>query len=281
MKKLIALLLVLGGLLALVACSFTVRYEDGGDGGKDENPVVQPDNGYTLGSTDVVQLNGFRSIDIVWISGSVTVELYDGEGIELKEALADGGAVSVPMEWRVDEDDSTLDIVSQPKLLSVSEEKHLTVKLPRSMVLHELDVETVSAAVSVDLTDEDTLTLNELDVTSVSGTVFVNAANAGEISLSTTSGAISGSVRTQNLEADSVSGSVELTLDVLPTELDMETSSGPVTLTLPAGDTAPSLFVEFRTTSGQFVSDVPVTHMKDAPWELQTVSGSVTIALAQ
>ena len=281
MKKLIALLLVLGGLLALVACSFTVRYEDGGDGGKDENPVVQPDNGYTLGSTDVVQPTGFRSIDIVWISGSVTVELYDGEGIELKEALADGGAVSVPMEWRVDEDDSTLDIVSQPKLLSVSEEKHLTVKLPRSMVLHELDVETVSAAVSVDLTDEDTLTLNELDVTSVSGTVFVNAANAGEISLSTTSGAISGSVRTQNLEADSVSGSVELTLDVLPTELDMETSSGPVTLTLPAGDTAPSLFVEFRTTSGQFVSDVPVTHMKDAPWELQTVSGSVTIALAQ
>ena len=281
MKKLIALLLVLGGLLALVACSFPVRYEDGGDGGKDENPVVQPDNGYTLGSTDVVQLNGFRSIDIEWISGSVTVELYDGEGIELKEALADGGAVSVPMEWRVDEDDSTLDIVSQPKLLSVSEEKHLTVKLPRSMVLHELDVETVSAAVSVDLTDEDTLTLNELDVTSVSGTVYVNAANAGEISLSTTSGAISGSVRTQNLEADSVSGNVELTLDVLPTELDMETSSGPVTLTLPAGNTAPSLFVEFRTTSGQFASDVPVTHMKDAPWELQTVSGSVTIALAQ
>ncbi len=187
----------------------------------------------------------------------------------------------MPMHWRLDEDDSTLDIVSQPKLLSVSEEKHLTVKLPRSMVLHELDVETVSAAVSVDLTDEDTLTLNELDVTSVSGTVYVNAANAGEISLSTTSGAISGSVRTQNLEADSVSGSVELTLDVLPTELDMETSSGPVTLTLPAGDTAPSLFVEFRTTSGQFASDVPVTHMKDAPWELQTVSGSVTIALAQ
>ena len=281
MKKLIALLLVLGGLLALVACGFPVRYKDGGDGGKDENPVVQPDNGYTLGSTDVVQLNGFRSIDIEWISGSVTVELYDGEGIELKEALADGGAVSVPMEWRVDEDDSTLDILSQPKLLSVSEEKHLTVKLPRSMVLHELDVETVSAAVSVDLTDEDTLTLNELDVTSISGTVYVNAANAGEISLSTTSGAISGSVRTQNLEADSISGSVELTLDVLPTELDMETSSGPVTLTLPAGNTAPSLFVEFRTTSGQFTSDVPVTHMKDAPWELKTVSGDVTIALAQ
>ena len=280
MKKLIALLLVLGGLLTLVACGFPVRYKPGSDGGKDETPVVQPDSGYTLGGTDVVQLNGFRSIDIEWISGSVTVELYDGEGIELKESLADGGAVSVPMEWRVDEDDSTLDILSQPKLLSVSEEKHLTVKLPRSMILHELDVETVSAAVSVDLTDEDTLTLDELDITSVSGTVHVNATNAGEISLSTTSGTISGSVRTQNLEADSISGSVELTLDVLPTELDMETTSGPITLTIPAGDTAPSLFVEFRTTSGKFSSDVPVTHLKDALWELKTVSGDVTIALA-
>lgn len=275
-KKGIALLLALVMALALAACTQTPppSRTDGEDS-------VEPDEGYSAGNVDIVQLNGFRSINIDWTSGFVTVELYDGQGIELSETMMDGGDVSLKMEWRVDEDDSTLDVCSQPKLLSVSEEKHLTVKLPRSMVLHELDVETVSAAVSVDLTDEDTLTLNELDVTSVSGTVFVNAANAGEISLSTTSGAISGSVRTQNLEADSVSGSVELTLDVLPTELDMETSSGPVTLTLPAGDTAPSLFVEFRTTSGQFVSDVPVTHMKDAPWELQTVSGSVTIALAQ
>ena len=159
----------------------------------------------------------------------------------------------------------------------MSEEKYLTIKLPRSMVLHELDIDTVSAAVSVDLTDEDTLTLDELDVTSVSGAVSVNAANAASISLSTTSGVISGSVRTQELEADSVSGGVDLTLDVLPTELDIETSSGPVTLTIPSGTAVSSLPVELRTTSGQFSSDIPVTHTKDAPWEFQTVSGDVTI----
>ena len=278
MKKLIALLLVLGGLLALVACSFPVRYEDGGDGGKDENPVVQPDNGYTLGSTDVVQLNGFRSIDIEWISGSVTVELYDGEGIELKEALADGGAVSVPMEWRVDEDDSTLDVCSQPKLLSVSEEKHLTVKLPRSMVLYGLDIDAVSAGVSVDLTDEDTLSLSELDVTSVSGAISVYAANAGEISLSTTSGSISGSVRTQKLEADSVSGSIDLALDIMPTELEAETSSGSIVMQLCDLSTLPSpLPVEFKTTSGKLSSDVTFTTVEDAAWEFQTVSGNVEL----
>ena len=53
----------------------------------------------------------------------------------------------------------------------------------------------------------------------VGGTVNVYAANAGEIALSTTSGAIEGSVRTQKLEADSVSGSIDLTLDTLPADL--------------------------------------------------------------
>lgn len=276
MKKLAALLLLLGALLALAACGYSVKPENSGTSDAAVT-TVKPDSGYTLGGADVVQLNGFRSIDIEWISGSVSVELYDGEGIEIKETLADDGAVSVPMEWRVNEDDSTLDIRSQPQLLSVSEKKHLMLKLPRSMVLHELDIDTVSAAVSVDLTDEDTLTLDELDVTSVSGAVSVNAANAGEISLSTTSGAISGSVRTQELQTDSVSGNVDLTLDILPTELDIETSSGPVTLAIPTGKTTSVLSVELRTTSGQFSSDVPVTHTKDAPWEFQTVSGDVTI----
>ena len=79
---------------------------------------------------------------------------------------------------------------------------------------------------SVDLTDEDTLSLSELDVTSVSGAISVYAANAGEIALSTTSGSISGSVRTQKLEADSVSGSIDLALDIMPTEVEAETTSG-------------------------------------------------------
>lgn len=272
MKKGIALLLALVMTLALAACTQTPPPSR-----TDGEGTVEPDEGYSAGNVDIVQLNGFRSIDIEWISGSVSVELYDGEGIEIKETLAGDGAVSVPMEWRVNEDDSTLDIRSQPQLLSVSEEKHLMLKLPRSMVLHALDIDTVSAAVSVDLTDEDTLTLDELDVTSVSGAVSVNAANAASISLSTTSGAISGSVRTQELQTDSVSGNVDLTLDILPTELDIETSSGPVTLAIPTGKTTSVLSVELRTTSGQFSSDVPVTHTKDAPWEFQTVSGDVTI----
>ena len=274
MKKLGALLLAgaVAGAAVLAGCGAPPADNTASDGS------YTPDAGYTAGNGDVVQLNGFRSIDIEWVSGQVNVELYDGEGISLTETLADGSPVGQAMEWRVDEDDSTLDVRSQPKLVSLAEEKILTVQLPRSMVLYKLDIETVSAGVSVDLTDEDTLSLSELDVTSVSGAISVYAANAGEIALSTTSGAIEGSVRTQKLEADSVSGSIGLTLDTLPAELDAETTDGNIVMQLRDLSTLPSpLPVEFKTTSGKLSSDVTLTTVQDAAWKFQTVSGNVNL----
>ena len=228
MRKTLWSALALAAILILAGCG----EQSHTDGSGTDSATYTPDAGYTLGNTDVVQLNGFRAIDIEWVSGQVNVELYDGEGIQLSETLADGSAVNLPMEWQVCEDKGDLDIRSQPLTVSASQKKQLTVRLPRSTVLHELNIDAVSADVSVDLTEEDTLTLTELDVSSVSGTVSVHAANAGEISLETTSGAITGSVRTDKLEADSVSGSIGLTLETQPKELDVKNGSGDITLTL-------------------------------------------------
>jgi len=272
MRKTLWSALALAAILILAGCG----EQSHTDGSGTDSATYTPDAGYTLGNTDVVQLNGFRAIDIEWVSGQVNVELYDGEGIQLSETMMDGSDAALKMEWQVNEDKGTLDIRSQPQLMSATEEKILTVKLPRSMVLYGLDIDAVSAGVSVDLTDEDTLSLSELDVTSVSGAISVYAANAGEISLSTTSGSISGSVRTQKLEADSVSGSIDLALDIMPTELEAETSSGSIVMQLCDLSTLPSpLPVEFKTTSGKLSSDVTFTTVKDAAWEFQTVSGNV------
>ena len=275
MKKGMACLLALVMALALTACTRTAQPQNGGDAAPTDPTVpAEPDAGYNTGAGEVVQIKGFRSIDIEWVSGAVNVELYDGEGIQLSETMMDGGDVALKMEWRVDEDDNTLDIRSQPLTVSASQKKQLTVRLPRSTVLHELNIDAVSADVSVDLTEEDTLTLTELDVSSVSGTVSVHAANAGEISLETTSGAITGSVRTDKLEADSVSGSIDLALDIMPTELEAETSSGSIVMQLCDLSTLPSpLPVEFKTTSGKLSSDVTFTTVKDAAWEFTLVSG--------
>lgn len=274
MRKTLWSALALAAILILAGCGEQSHTDDSGT----DSATYTPDAGYTLGNTDVVQLNGFRAIDIEWVSGQVNVELYDGEGIQLSETMMDGSDAALKMEWQVNEDKGTLDIRSQPQLMSATEEKRLVVRLPRSLVLHGLDIKTVSAGVSVDLTDEDTLSLSELDVTSVSGAISVYAANAGEISLSTTSGSISGSVRTQKLEADSVSGSIDLALDIMPTELEAETSSGSIVMQLCDLSTLPSpLPVEFKTTSGKLSSDVTFTTVEDAAWEFQTVSGNVEL----
>lgn len=274
MRKTLWSALALAAILVLAGCG----EQSHTDGSGTDSATYTPDAGYTLGNTDVVQLNGFRAIDIEWVSGQVNVELYDGEGIQLSETMMDGSDAALKMEWQVNEDKGTLDIRSQPQLMSATEEKRLVVRLPRSLVLHGLDIKTVSAGVSVDLTDEDTLTLQELDVTSVSGEISVYAANAGEISLSTTSGSISGSVRTQKLEADSVSGSIDLALDIMPTELEAETSNGSIVMQLCDLSTLPSpLPVEFKTTSGKLSSDVTFTAVEDAAWEFQTVSGNVEL----
>lgn len=274
MRKTLWSALALAAILILAGCG----EQSHTDGSGTDSATYTPDAGYTLGNTNVVQLNGFRAIDIEWVSGQVNVELYDGEGIQLSETMMDGSDAALKMEWQVNEDKGTLDIRSQPQLMSATEEKRLVVRLPRSLVLHGLDIKTVSAGVSVDLTDEDTLTLQELDVTSVSGEISVYAANAGEISLSTTSGSISGSVRTQKLEAGSVSGSIDLALDIMPTELEAETSSGSIVMQLCDLSTLPSpLPVEFKTTSGKLSSDVTFTTVEDAAWEFKTVSGNVEL----
>ena len=105
MKKGIALLLALVMTLVLAACTQTPPPSR-----TDGEGTALPDEGYSAGNVDIVQLNGFRSINIDWTSGFVTVELYDGQGIELSETMMDGSDVALKMEWRVDEDDSTLDI---------------------------------------------------------------------------------------------------------------------------------------------------------------------------
>ena len=142
MKKGMACLLALVMALALTACTRTAQPQNGGDAAPADPTIpAEPDAGYNTGAGEVVQIKGFRSIDIEWVSGAVNVELYDGEGIQLSETMMDGGDVALKMEWRVDEDDNTLDIRSQPLTVSASQKKQLTVRLPRSTVLHELNIE--------------------------------------------------------------------------------------------------------------------------------------------
>lgn len=269
MKKVCISLLAALLALALMGCTpSTIQSDDG--------PAVS--NGYQQGGSTVVMRDGFTNIDIQWLSGSVTVELFDGADPELSETLSGGGTVENPMEWRVHE--STLTIRQQSSLFSAGESKDLTVKLPRSLVLRELDVETSSAAISVALSSD--FPLADVEIETLSGAVSLNGVTANDVSLSTNSGSVSGDVSAAELDMDTTSGLFTLTLNGLPAEVDGESISGCFDLTLSESAVpAAPLLLQFRTTSGALQCDVPYTLVPDdGQWEFHTTSGSVTIAAA-
>lgn len=273
MKKGAVLLLVLLLTLALTACGRTLP-----DNANAAAPDRQeePDAGYTAGGGEIVQIDGFREIDIQWIAGRVVVERYDGKITELSETKLDGSPVSLKMEWRLNEDTGKLEIRSQPVQANTDEGKLLTVRLPRDTVLYELDINTVSADVDVQASFTQ---LTELAITTVSGSVTAADVTADEVSLASTSGELAGVYQAQRLDVDTVSGKVTLTLPNVPQELEAETTSGDVTLTLSAQPAAP-VALHFQTVSGVFRSDIDSADNAANVWEFQTVSGSVTVSAA-
>lgn len=274
MKKGTVLLLVLLLTLALTACGQT--RQDDGIAANTPDQQVEPDAGYTAGGGEIVQVDGFREIDIQWIAGRVVVERYDGKVTELSETKLDGSPVSLKMEWRLNEDTGKLEIRSQPVQANTDEEKLLTVRLPRDTVLYELDINTVSADVDVQASFTQ---LTELEITTVSGSVTAADVTADEVSLASTSGELAGVYQAQRLDVDTVSGKVTLTLPNVPQELEAETTSGDVTLTLSAQPAAP-VALRFQTVSGSFRSDIDSADNAANVWEFQTVSGSVTVSAA-
>ena len=117
MKKGAVLLLVLLLTLALTACGQTPP-DDGSAAAPDRQE--EPDAGYTAGGGEIVQIDGFREIDIQWIAGRVVVERYDGKVTELSETKLDGSPVSLKMEWRLNEDTGKLEIRSSMAICSSS-----------------------------------------------------------------------------------------------------------------------------------------------------------------
>lgn len=273
MKKGAVLLLALLLTLALTACGRTPP-DDGSAAAPDRQE--EPDAGYTAGGGEIVQIDGFREIDIQWIAGKVVVERYDGKVTELSETKLDGSPVSLKMEWRLNEDTGKLEIRSQPVQANTDEGKLLTVRLPRDTVLYELDINTVSADVDVQASFTQ---LTELAITTVSGSVTAADVTADEVSLASTSGELAGVYQAQRLDVDTVSGKVTLTLPNVPQELEAETTSGDVTLTLSAQPAAP-VALRFQTVSGVFRSDIDSADNAANVWEFQTVSGSVTVSAA-
>ncbi len=270
-------------------------------------PPIADTDGWSAGNTEIS--NDVEHIAVDWTDGSVTVGYYDGDAILVEETCGKPLTEETTMHWRLDGD--TLRIRYDAPGLDVmnisSLNKQLTILLPESRFLQDLTVDATSGTIILNalLVDRLDLSLTSGDVDAVcsardisvectSGNIqLTQKGNADTVSLDSTSGDFTASLGVvETLTADSTSGRITVEAEALE-QASAETTSGGVTLktancprainidctsgdvTLALSD-KPGFTAEIDTTSGDFDSDIPLSKNGDV-YLCGDGSGSVSI----
>lgn len=263
----------------------------------------------------VEKMEDLKELTVDWISGSVTIELSDGDKVCIQETA--DASIREKDALRYGVSGNKLRIQACKKnYVGKLPRKDLLIVLPRSLAagLKELEIDTVSASVSAY-----ELHLDELEIDSVSGKVDFQDVVAEEARFDTVSGDVtlrdcsvdslhmnSVSARlsvtgdAKKVKTSSVSGAVELTLDSCkevrvntmsgsvtldfaqaPKSLQVDTTSGKTDLTLPKDA---SCTIDLDAMSGKlYLNDEAVSSKKitlgdgDASYDIDAMSGSVYV----
>lgn len=224
---------------------------------------------YAAGGADISA--AVERVEIQWLSGSVRVADHGEDVVRFLEEA--NRAMTGDESVRCWLDGATLRIQfckSGARILN-GLEKELTLLLPEELMLKELKISSVSAGVSVDSIRAEALKVSAVsggveaagcaiaksaDFDTTSGTV--NAELIGslrELRASTVSGRTSiAAQRIGEVEMESTSGDLLLSVEQTPDRIDVDTVSGAVTLVLPedAGVT-----LRYGTVSGSCSSELP------------------------
>jgi len=193
-----------------------------------ENASLYNAGGSSVPAADV------RRINIDWAGGSVTVMNGSGSEIRFYEAGDDSLKEEDKLHWLLS--DGTLSI--EPKKSSYvlpwinignGRDKDLVIELPEGCALESLSLECTSARCSVS-----GLSADSVSIENVSGEINFNGGDFKKGSFETVSGRMSIYGGFDELDADTVSGTVDLSLTKCPGDLDIDSVSGAVTLAIPA-----------------------------------------------
>lgn len=198
-------------------------------------------NGAFLSEEHVLTAADVQEIHIQWTAGEV--QIFNGESADIILSETAARPLDAAEEMIYELRDGKLTVRFQ-RANSGDQEKTLLVQLPVGVVLDELEVETVSAAVAVYGG-----AARELELDSVSGDLVVEDVNGGfaEVSASTVSGFVYLLGDIPAVELESTSGDLTVTGNHTLRSLEVSTVSGLVWLSLPE-DAAFTL--RYETTSG-------------------------------
>lgn len=229
-----------------------------------------------------IETRNVNRIVIDWVSGSVTVEPYDGDTISVSEPEQQDEADR--LRWRQKGDTLTVRFCA-PMNVHVSGSKDLVVKIPAELAenLRYLQIDTVSADVRVS-----GVKAGELQTDTTSGDVYAEGA-FGIVDGDTVSGGLELVGTAKQVDLDTTSGDFGVGLSETPDKLSFDSTSGDLTLMLPAKR---GFEVEYDTVSGDFKCDFALKgkddscyegteHGKRAELEFDTVSGDIWIMNAR
>ncbi|MCD7823084.1 MAG: DUF4097 domain-containing protein [Oscillospiraceae bacterium] len=197
------------------------------------NATSSSNSNYSSATGDfVMDTSGITDIEIDWHSGSVTVIPYSGTTIQVSETSSSTISSSNVLYYTVNKyGELTINFIKANNFSSAGISKDLTVYIPTSMSLDELSIEATSANIVIS-DSQGTLSVRDLSVETTSGNSTIKGITATEMSADATSGTISISSCTISTELDIEITSGSATV-ALPSgtgyTLEYETTSGTVT----------------------------------------------------
>ncbi|MGN0612955.1 MAG: DUF4097 family beta strand repeat-containing protein [Porcipelethomonas sp.] len=233
---------VLLAAVPLCGCGVNMNYETYDNDDKYSTLAPAP---YT---SAMGEFNGVESLDVSWLSGSVEILPTKDSTVSVTETCE--------IELENDEalhywlDNGTLRIRYAESGLNVSfdDEKKLTIYIPESISLEECEIDVTSAEVNLD-----NLRVKDISISTTSGAVTGDLIGTETLESEATSGTVklSGDAL-RKVDVSTTSGTFELSSQNTPAEIDAESTSGNLTFNIPADS---EFTAELESTSGDFNTD--------------------------
>lgn len=219
-------------------------------------------------------LTDITEIEIHWLTGDVYLVESDTDGVTFQEDYT-GSNEDYRMRYKVSNGKLTIQPCKSKLFGSIDlPRKALTVFLPDTLTLDKITVETVSADVELMGGSVDTLSINTM-----SGNITGPGLSAKEYELGTVSGDISLTALpagSSAIDCETVSGEVRISCTAHPDEIDFNSVSGNLRLTLPKGSCRYTL--DFSTVSGDRDTDRFISGGDETcDITAETVSGNVEL----
>jgi hypothetical protein len=184
---------------------------------------------YNVGETQIQ--DNIQELELNWRDGNLTVEVYDGDTLDISEEGAN--SEDAKLRYYIDGDKLIIQYCKAAMGLSsdVPHNKSLLIRIPAAKVAEMREIEIDSTSSEVSLLG---LTVDKLDISNVSGDINVENCDVGSAEVDTVSADLGFSGKAGQIGFDSTSGNLIFNSNQQPEIVEASTVSGSVQMSLPA-----------------------------------------------